>query len=118
MTVDQIRAICLAFPHATEDVKWEENLVFSVGKKMFAVAGLEPDETWLAFKCSPEEYAELIERPGCRPAPYLARAQWIALETKDAMPRAEIERRLREAYEIVLAKLPKKARNELDSPAL
>lgn len=113
MTIDQIRALCLGFPHAAEDVKWEQNLVFTIGDKMFAVFGLEPDEVWLAFKCSPEDFGELSDRPGCRPAPYLARAQWIALETKDALPRAEIERLLRKAYDLVLAKLPKKLQREL-----
>lgn len=115
MTLDQVRAVCLAFPHATEDVKWEVNLVFSVAKKMFAVAGLEPDETWLAFKCSADNFAELCERPGCRPAPYLARAQWVALETKDALTPREIEQMLRKAYDIVLQKLPKKVRQGLDA---
>ena len=113
MTIDQVRRICLGFPHATEDVKWESNLALSIGGKMFAVVGLEPDETWLAFKCSPEDFVELSERPGCRPAPYLARAQWIALETKQAMSASEIEGRLRAAYELVFAKLPKKAQREL-----
>lgn len=113
MTIDRVRAICSGFPHVTEDVKWEHALVFSIGKKMFAVVDLEPDETWLAFKCTPEEFAELTERPGCRPAPYLARAHWVALESRRAMPASEIERRLREAYDLVLAKLPKKLQREL-----
>lgn len=115
MTIDQVRAVCLGFPHVTEDVKWDRNLVFCVAKKMFAVVDLEPDETWLAFKCTPEEFAELTERPGCRPAPYLARAHWVALESRQAMPAREIELRLREAYELVVAKLPKKLQRELAS---
>jgi predicted DNA-binding protein (MmcQ/YjbR family) len=38
---------------------------------------------------SPEDFEELIERPGIIPAPYSARATWVALETFDAMQRKE-----------------------------
>ena len=113
MTLDWVRRVCLALPHAAESIKWGDDLVFTVDNKMFAVTGLEPDEVWLAFKCSPETYAELIERPGIRPSPYLARAQWVALETHDALRPAEAKKLLEEAYRIVFAKLPKKRREAL-----
>jgi predicted DNA-binding protein (MmcQ/YjbR family) len=80
MTVDWVRRLCVALPHATEEVLWEDNLVFKVGGKMFAVAALEPGAAWLSFKCSADDFAELAERNGIIPAPYLARANWVALE--------------------------------------
>ena len=113
MTIDRVRNYCLRLPHVTEDVKWENNLVFSIGKKMFAAVGLEPGGTWLSFKCTPEEFAELSERPGCRPAPYLARARWIALDHPDALDSEDIERLLSQSYELVFSKLTKKLRHEL-----
>ena len=113
MTLDWVRRVCLALPHTAETVKWGDNLVFTVDSKMFAVAGLEPDEVWLSFKCSPEGCAELIERAGVRPAPYLARAQWVALETHDAIKPLELKQLLEDAYRIVFAKLPKKRREAL-----
>jgi predicted DNA-binding protein (MmcQ/YjbR family) len=75
---------------------------------MFAVARLEPAPVWLSLKTSPEEFAELVERPGIIPAPYLARAHWVALESESALPRNELERLLRLAHSLVVAKLPKK----------
>jgi predicted DNA-binding protein (MmcQ/YjbR family) len=60
-----------------------------------------------------EDFEELIERPGVIPAPYIARAKWVALETFDAMPCKELEPRLKRAYELVFAKLPKKTQREL-----
>lgn len=75
MDIECLRRHCLSLPHVTEQVQWGDNLVFKVGGKMFAVAPLEPAEVWLSFKCSDEEFAELIERPGIIPAPYLARAK-------------------------------------------
>ena len=76
MTLDAVRKFCRALPGATEDVKWGNDLVFSVGGKMFAVVCLEPPHQ-ISFKCTPEEFAELIEREGIIPAPYLARAMWV-----------------------------------------
>ncbi len=113
MTLDWVRKVCLALPHASESVKWGDNLVFSVDNKMFAVAGLEPDEVWLAFKCTPEKFAELVERPGIRPSPYLARASWVALETRDALKSAEAKQLIEESYRLVFAKLPKRRREAL-----
>ena len=52
----------------------------------------------------------MVERPGIIPAPYLARAHWVALEDEDALTRRELEPWLRSAYELVWAKLPKGVR--------
>jgi predicted DNA-binding protein (MmcQ/YjbR family) len=38
----------------------------------------------------------------------LARAQWVALQTEDAVPRPELKRLLHHAYHLVFAKLPRK----------
>ena len=113
MDIEQVHAHCLSFPHVTEEVLWGNDLVFKIGGKMFAVMALEPHSTCLSFKCSPEDFEELIERPGIIPAPYIARAKWVALESFDAMPRKELEPRLKRAYELIFAKLPKKTQREL-----
>jgi predicted DNA-binding protein (MmcQ/YjbR family) len=112
-SVEWVRQQCLAFPGATEQVQWGNDLVFKAGGKMFAVTCLEPSEVWLSFKCSPETYGELLEREGVRPAPYLARAQWVALETEDAIPARELALLLRAAYTLVVSKLSKKEQSLL-----
>src|SRR3954452_16205738 len=113
MNADWVRKICLSFPGATEHVIWQGDLTFKVGGKMFAHTVLEVAPVWLSFKCSPENFSELTERAGIIPAPYLARAQWLALETKDALPANELARLLRESYDMVLAKLPRRVREDL-----
>jgi predicted DNA-binding protein (MmcQ/YjbR family) len=113
MTIDAVRKFCLALPHTTETVQWGDDLVFKIGGKMYAVAALEPHAVWLSFKCTPEEFGELIERQGIRPAPYLARAKWVALETPDALGAAEIKRLLRGSYDLVAAGLTKRDRATL-----
>jgi len=73
MDIEKIRKHCLSLPHATENVQWGADLVFKVDGKMFAVAPLEVAPVCLSFKCTPENFAELCERPGIIPAPYMAR---------------------------------------------
>ncbi len=113
MDVDSLRALCLSFPGTTEQIQWGYDLVFKVAGKMFAVTPLEPAPVCLSFKASPESFAELTERQNIIPAPYMARAQWVALQTRDALTRDELARLLQESYEMVLAKLPKKMRETL-----
>ena len=117
MNADWVRKTCLAFPGAFEQVVWEGDLTFKVAGKMFAHTVLEVAPVWLSFKTSDENFADLTERPNIIPAPYLARAKWVALETKDALPLNELAMLLREAYDLVVAKLPVKTRNSLHSTA-
>lgn len=113
MDASWIRELCLSFPSVTEHVIWGNDLTFKVAGKMFAHAVLEPAPVWLSFKASPENFYALTERPGIIPAPYLARAQWVALETKDALSSAELTALVRNSYDIIVAKLPKKTRDSL-----
>src|ERR1700751_6048534 len=113
MTTEAVREYCLKFPHVTESIQWGNDLVFKVGGKMFAVTVLEASSVWISFKCSPEDFAELTERPNIIPAPYAARYYWIALQTRDALGNAELKSRLRQSYDLVLEKLPKKIRTSL-----
>jgi predicted DNA-binding protein (MmcQ/YjbR family) len=113
LNIDWIRQYCLSLAHTTETVQWQDDLVFKIGGKMYAVAALEPGDHWLSFKCTPDDFARLVEREGIVPAPYLARAHWVALVTEDALPRTEIKRLVHESYGMVLAKLPKKKQTAL-----
>ena len=107
--IDCVRRCCMSLSHATEHMQWG-GLVFKVAEKVFAWLALEPGKTWLCFKCTPEEFAELTEREGIIQAPYFARNHWVALETEDALPVRELDQRLRRSYELVVEKLPKKTR--------
>ena len=111
-----MRKVCLTFPGVTEQIQWGYDLVFKVGGKMFAVTPLEPAPVCLSFKASPEKFAELTERQNIIPAPYLARAQWVALQSRDAVAAEELKGLLRESYEMIVAKLPKKRRETIAKP--
>ncbi len=104
----------MSLPHTAEQILWGDDLVFKIGGgKMYAGMPLSPGRIRLSFKCTPEEFAELIERPGIIPAPYAARSHWVALETMDALPRAEVRRLVTLSYKLVFQKLTKKAQAAL-----
>jgi predicted DNA-binding protein (MmcQ/YjbR family) len=113
MSIGWVRAYCMSLPHTTEEILWGDDLVFKIGGKMYVGLPLSPGRICLSFKCTPEEFAELTERPGIIPAPYAARAHWVALETSDALPRAEVKRLVGSSYRLVFAKLTKKAQAQL-----
>jgi len=110
LTIDAVRTMCRKLPNVTEDVKWGHDLCFCVHKKMFTVVNLEPPHS-IAFKCTPETFGELVERPGIIPAPYMARNMWVQeLELGGALDRRELEALVKISYELVVAKLPKSLR--------
>jgi predicted DNA-binding protein (MmcQ/YjbR family) len=115
MDNESVRAYCLSFPHATENVQWGADLVFKIGGKMFTVISLEPEsDHCMSFKATPEKFAELTERNGIVPAPYVARYHWVALERFNALSEKELKSLVKTAYDLVLEKLPKKTRTELE----
>ncbi|HKP46147.1 MAG TPA: MmcQ/YjbR family DNA-binding protein [Pyrinomonadaceae bacterium] len=120
MDIESVRKFCLSLPHVDEKVQWGNDLLFRIGEKMFAVVALEPSHgAALSFKCTPEKFAELIERDGVFPAPYVARYHWVACERFDALPERELKILLKNAYELVRDKLPSKMKRQLETkPAL
>src|SRR5262245_48660338 len=114
MNLEKIREYCLSLPHVTEEVLWQKDLVFKIGGKMFTVIGLDAGPaSAFSFKCTPEEFAELTERDGVIPAPYAARYHWVAVQKSGALNQTEIKRLIKDSYEMVKAKLPKKAQSLL-----
>jgi len=105
-----VRAICRTLPNVTEDIKWGHDLCFCVWGKMFTVVNLERPHS-IAFKCTPETFGELIERPGIIPAPYMARNMWVQeQELGEVLDRRELETLVRTSYDLVVAKVPKSTR--------
>jgi predicted DNA-binding protein (MmcQ/YjbR family) len=117
MTLEKLRQRCLALPGVTEQIQWGADLVFKVGGKMFCVACTEVAPNVMSFKCDDESFAELCERDGVIPAPYLARAKWVALESWRTLPDRELEALVVEAYRLVKEKLPQKTQAELNKPS-
>ncbi|ROL77033.1 hypothetical protein BLX41_12785 [Pseudomonas protegens] len=106
---EQVAQFCLGLPGAREDYKWGGVRVFSIaGNKMFAVQNLRGDS--LAFKVDQELFLGHVDRPGIAPAPYLARAHWIIMNTPYPLGAAELEALLQRSHQLVVSKLPKRVR--------
>ncbi len=124
MDIEPLRAWLLSLPHVAETMQWGDNLVFWVGDKaiggrMFALANLSRDSHGvLSFAAGAERFAELIEIEGVFPAPYLARAHWVAIERYDVFPSTALKEHLRNAHAVVFAKLPKRTKDALALPAV
>jgi predicted DNA-binding protein (MmcQ/YjbR family) len=114
MDIDAFREYCLGFPHATEQMQWGATLCLKVGGKLFAVASLDSSPVRASFKCSPENFLELCEREGVSPAPYLARAQWVAVDHLGVMTDRELRELLAEAHRLIWKSLPKGKRAEME----
>ncbi|HSO76010.1 MAG TPA: MmcQ/YjbR family DNA-binding protein, partial [Blastocatellia bacterium] len=67
----------------------------------------------LSFKCTPEKFDELIELDGIIPAPYTARNKWVMLQRPDALTDRELKTLIETSYQMIFAKLTKKAQAEL-----
>lgn len=113
MNIEDIQLICGQLPKVTEDIKWEHDLVFSVGAKMFCVVGLDRSPTSASFKVKDEEFGDMSNRPGFKPAPYVAKYKWVLIEDINTMKKAEWKHYLQQSYELVKDKLPQKLKKQL-----
>jgi predicted DNA-binding protein (MmcQ/YjbR family) len=105
-TIDAIRRFCTSFPATTENLQWGDELCFKIGGKIFVTLGL--DNPRLCLKCTPEMFAELIEREDIHPAPYVGRYRWVMLDRLDAVSWNELRDLIQLSYKMVAAKAPKK----------
>jgi predicted DNA-binding protein (MmcQ/YjbR family) len=115
MNIEQLRKFCLAFPGATEDVKWGNDLCFCVGAKMFCVTGVDSMDRGISVKCTPDVFAELTERNGIIPAHYVARYHWITIEDLKAVTNAELKQLITQSYQLVFDKLPPKIKKTISN---
>ena len=106
---NDLSALSSPWPGVTQDIKWEDDLVFSVAGKMFAVYCMRgPDKGRLSFKVDSDRFLELTDQPGVVPAHYMARAFWITLVEPERFSRENIEDFMKHSYELVRAKLTKR----------
>ena len=112
MDIEMLRKICSSLRAVTESVKWGNDLVFSVGDKMFCAASLEPPFS-CSFKVPDDEFDEISNQNGFTPAPYMARAKWVMVTDPSKLNKKDWERYLKQSYELIKIKLTKKLREKL-----
>lgn len=116
MDIRSLKEFCLSFPHSTEDVKWENDLCFSVGGKVFCIGSLKDEQAAnarVSFKCTPEKYAELVELDGIEPAPHVAQYHWVAVKEPSVLEDDDYEDLITKSYMLVLDKLSEDVKKSL-----
>lgn len=101
----------LTLPAATLVRQWRDDSVAKVGGKIFCLLDRDPGDIWL--KVSPISFDLMTETPGIRPAPYFARAGWVAISAASPLGDEEIRAYIAEAHRLIAAKLSKKLRATL-----
>lgn len=115
MKLADVEKFLLSLPHTTLSIQWGNNRVYKIAGKMFAVIGFRDDLTpgGMSFKASEESFRILTELPGIKPAPYLARAQWVWLDKPTRLSQKELKAYLARAHAIIASGLPKKKQKEM-----
>lgn len=103
---------CLAFPAVTQEEKWDEDLRFYVGEKLFCMIGKSAPHQ-VSVKCRLEDFHRLISQSGIVPAPYLARYHWVQIKALDILPVSELQSLLQNAYDLVVSTLPPEERTQI-----
>jgi predicted DNA-binding protein (MmcQ/YjbR family) len=108
MRLDTLRRLALSLRRTRASEQWG-GVAFKVEEKVFCYASLDAAIVEaVVFKCTPEEFDQLTEIDGVAQAPYFAKRHWVCVADLLAMPAAELERRIRRSYDLVVAKLPKR----------
>jgi len=102
----------LSLKAATLVHQWRDDSVAKVGGKIFALLDRDPGEVWL--KVSELAFEFMTELPGVRPAPYFARASWVAIGPDAPLSEDEVKAYIVEAHRLIAARLTRKARLELE----
>ena len=112
---DGFEAFVLSLPATVLVRQWGDASVGKVGGKIFAIFGLGGDglAPRISFKCTDMAFELLPELDDAEPAPYLARAKWVAVGPKVPLSEDELDAYLREAHRLVAAKLPGRIKTEL-----
>jgi predicted DNA-binding protein (MmcQ/YjbR family) len=115
MTYGEFNAFCKALPATSHVVQWGGSHVWKVGGKVFAIASGSEGKPGFTFKVSDVAYEMLKDRPGLRPAPYLASRgmKWIQHFAKPGLSDAGLRDYIRQSHAIVSQGLSKKKRTEL-----
>jgi predicted DNA-binding protein (MmcQ/YjbR family) len=114
MNFNEYNELCATLPAATYVMQWGGSHVWKVGGKVFCIGGGTPDYPAYSFKAGEIGFMLLPEKPGYRPAPYLASRglKWIQAEAGQ-VDREELRGLIRDSYFRVVAGLSRKKRREL-----
>ncbi|MFN3556971.1 MAG: MmcQ/YjbR family DNA-binding protein [Bacteroidales bacterium] len=115
MNIEEYREFCLGLKGTTEHFPFDEQtLVFKVMGKMYALADVDAFES-INVKCDPDRALELREQyPGVKPGYHMSKKHWNTVMVNTGIPDTLLMQWTRDSYDLVVAGLTRKARQELN----
>lgn len=117
MNIEAFREYCLSKKGVSEELPFgPDTLVFKVMGKMFALFGLERHPPQVNLKCEPDRAISLREEfdGTIIPGYHMSKVHWNTLMLEELPPKLIIEL-IDHSYTLVVAKLTKKLRSELEA---
>lgn len=108
MTIEDFRLYCLCKDGAEESFPFDDStIVFKVGGKMFALAGLFPFDTIL-LKCDPDMAIELRDvHPEITPGFHMNKKHWNGISIFGTLSDQFIMTQIDNSYNLVVKKMKK-----------
>lgn len=118
MDAASLRSWCLGQSGAFEDFPFgPEHSVFKVAGKMFALSALDRVPLEVSVKCDPELAVALRDSyPPIRPGYHLNKRHWNTITLDGSLPDQLVRDMVEDSYDLVVAKLPSRVRDELGWP--
>ncbi len=117
MNIEELRLYCLAKPGTTEGLPFGPDvLVLKVMGKMFALIPLEDDDIKINLKCDPEMAIALREKySSVKEGYHMNKKLWNTVTVDGSFATSELRSWIDNSYDLVVAGLPKKLREELNN---
>lgn len=116
MNIEAFRDYCLQKKGVEETFPFgEETLVFKVMGKMFALVGLDEIECKVNLKSDPDLAVELREEhpDDIAPGYHMNKKHWNTVQFEGGLDDGFLRKLVDHSYDLVVASLPKKTRDEL-----
>lgn len=114
MNIEEYRDYCLSKPGVTEGFPFDnKTLVFKVMGKMFALTDVDVFES-INLKCDPDYAIELREKyEGVVDGYHMSKKHWNTVSVESDLSDRKIFHLINHSYELVVSKLTKKLKEEL-----
>ncbi|MEU6646911.1 MmcQ/YjbR family DNA-binding protein [Saccharomonospora sp. NPDC046836] len=120
MTPAELKKLCLSFPGAREEFPFgEDNSVFKVAGKMFALTPLKSQPLRISLKCDPDLAAQLrLNHAAITPGYHLNKRHWNTVVIDGSLPAELVREMVEDSYDLVVAGLPRREQEKLNWVAL
>lgn len=123
MNIEDFRTYCLSFKGVHEKMPFEKAtsdydrnlLVFYVAEKWFCFVNIDVFD-FCNIKCDSQQIEDLQERyEGIAPGYHMNKKHWISVYFNKDVPESVIKALVKQSYDMVVASLPKKEREAVET---